>query len=55
MRKVTGGQWDQVPAKGSPTPDRKLFSNFFLLPVIQLSYIAEDENGKIVGYVLAKM
>ncbi|XP_040322317.1 N-alpha-acetyltransferase 10-like [Herpailurus yagouaroundi] len=21
----------------------------------QLSYIAEDENGKIVGYVLAKM
>lgn len=22
---------------------------------IQLSYIAEDENGKIVGYVLAKM
>lgn len=24
-------------------------------PPPQLSYIAEDENGKIVGYVLAKM
>lgn len=24
-------------------------------PHSQLSYIAEDENGKIVGYVLAKM
>lgn len=37
------------------TPDRKFFSDFFLLPITQLSYIAEDENGKIVGYVLAKM
>lgn len=26
-----------------------------LSPTTQLSYIAEDENGKIVGYVLAKM
>lgn len=26
-----------------------------LFSVFQLSYIAEDENGKIVGYVLAKM
>lgn len=29
------------------------FLFFFLF--LQLSYIAEDENGKIVGYVLAKM
>lgn len=26
-----------------------------LFSLFQLSYIAEDENGKIVGYVLAKM
>lgn len=28
---------------------------FPLFSLFQLSYIAEDENGKIVGYVLAKM
>lgn len=31
--------------------DTHFSASFFL----QLSYIAEDENGKIVGYVLAKM
>lgn len=28
---------------------------FICICTFQLSYIAEDENGKIVGYVLAKM
>lgn len=32
-----------------------LFDAYCLSLSIQLSYIAEDENGKIVGYVLAKM
>lgn len=44
-----------MSALGSSSSDRKLYSEFFLLCVTQLSYIAEDENGKIVGYVLAKM
>lgn len=52
---MTGQQRDQGSATGSSSSDRKLFSDFFLFLVTQLSYIAEDENGKIVGYVLAKM
>lgn len=31
------------------------FHTYCLFSSFQLSYIAEDENGKIVGYVLAKM
>lgn len=54
QQEASGG-WDQMSALGSSSSDRKLYSEFFLLCVTQLSYIAEDENGKIVGYVLAKM
>ena len=32
-----------------------LFDTHCVSASFQLSYIAEDENGKIVGYVLAKM
>ncbi|KAB1253361.1 N-alpha-acetyltransferase 10 [Camelus dromedarius] len=46
-----GLSWPQ----GSSSSGQKLFSDFSFLRVTQLSYIAEDENGKIVGYVLAKM
>lgn len=55
MHTATGRRWGQVSDKGAPSSDRNLFSAFSFLPVTQLSYVAEDENGKIVGYVLAKM
>lgn len=55
MQTATGRRWGQVSDKGAPSSDRNLFSAFSFLPVTQLSYVAEDENGKIVGYVLAKM
>lgn len=40
-----------------PAPDTLLLAPSLdcLFSLFQLSYIAEDENGKIVGYVLAKM
>lgn len=53
----------QPPLKENPAPMEPPNPNpgdpntFFFPPpsFLQLSYIAEDENGKIVGYVLAKM
>lgn len=54
---------DPFPSPGTPgfppgtpgiLPQEHLTPPHPLFPP-QLSYIAEDENGKIVGYVLAKM
>lgn len=58
-----GLSWPQVihstisaPIHTSMTVIRFLFlTHNYLFTYFQLSYIAEDENGKIVGYVLAKM
>uniref|UniRef100_A0A8B9PPE0 N-terminal amino-acid N(alpha)-acetyltransferase NatA n=1 Tax=Apteryx owenii TaxID=8824 RepID=A0A8B9PPE0_APTOW len=46
-----------VPPGGPPGAAGRLgpLLSALCLPPPQLSYIAEDENGKIVGYVLAKM
>nr|XP_023416351.1 N-alpha-acetyltransferase 10 [Cavia porcellus] len=44
----------RVCARARGWPPTLRDPDFFLL-CHQLSYIAEDENGKIVGYVLAKM
>ena len=56
-----GLSWPQVwpppplPDPGVPPPRVRVPPLHPLFPLSQLSYIAEDENGKIVGYVLAKM
>ena len=50
-QKKTQHLWNpQTQIRVIPTPFSSPPPSF-----LQLSYIAEDENGKIVGYVLAKM
>lgn len=46
-----GLSWPQVNL------NRNILINYFKYNthLLQLSYVAEDESGKIVGYVLAKM
>jgi ribosomal protein S18 acetylase RimI-like enzyme len=49
--------WDAnkaiTPPPSSPSPPQYYFYHILTWP--QLLYVAEDYDGKIVGYVLAKM